>query len=149
MDRNDLEELLIEKAIDGTLSAEEAEAFEVLAQERPALADRVRRETELHGVLRAAAPDRFTPFFDQKVMRRLAEAGRSGAEAAAQQIEESLAFVFRRLAVPAVAACLLLAVTNVYQAQSGPFGSELSVAEAMFGLPPTGLEAALIYQDMP
>ena len=149
MDRNNREELLIEKAIDGTLSTEEAEAFETMIQERPELADRVRREAELHGVLRAAAPDRFAPFFDQKVMRRIAEAGRSGAEVAAQQIEESLAFVFRRLAVPAVAVCLLLAVTNVYQAQTGPFGSELSVAEAMFGLPPTGLEAALMYQDMP
>ena len=144
--RKELREMeLVERAIDGTLSPGQAREFDRLASEQPELRARVEQERKLHHAMRRMTAGRFAPFFDQKIIQRLSQESVSLAEPATGQLAENLGFMFRRLAAPMVMACLVLAVINIYQAQLGPFGAELSIVDAMFGLPPAGPEAALLY----
>ena len=81
------------------------------------------RDARLSQILSKAAAGRFDAGFENRVMRRLVGDG---------PLAESLWRYFGWIAVPAVAACLTLAVGNVVLTEAG----SVTVVEAMFGLPP-------------
>ncbi len=101
-------------------------------------------EERLAALLEAHTARQFTPGFADRVMTRVREeavaldAGGGMAELAA-----SMAMMMRRLAVPAMAACLLLAAHNVTVAESSAFGQPDSLIDAIFALVPVSADAAL------
>lgn len=88
------------------------------------------RDKRLTDLLRDAAAGRFDAGFEHRVMRRLAGDG---------PFAESLFRSFRWIAVPAAAACLVLAVSNVVLTDM----ESTTVVEAMFGLLPVIGDLAL------
>ena len=81
------------------------------------------RDARLDDMLRKAAAGRFDAGFENRVIGRLVGDGPRA---------ESLSRYFRWIAVPAAAACLMLAVGNVILADA----EGVTMVEAMFGLPP-------------
>ncbi|WP_020398709.1 hypothetical protein [Kordiimonas gwangyangensis] len=87
----------------------------------------------------------FAPGFADRVMARVREDALANAPVPGgiNLIAVTMAVMFRRMAVPAVALCFLLAAYNVTVSQTSAYGPPDDLIDAIFALVPTGADAAL------
>ena len=88
----------------------------------------------------------FAPGFADRVMARVREDAVADAPVPGGTVlfAATMALMFRRLAVPAVAACLMLAAYNVTVSRNSTYGPPDDLIDAIFALVPTGADTALI-----
>lgn len=151
---------IIEKHLDGSLTADESEQLDALMKESPALERRIadeetlyrlvrdikptgfsasfgrnvmrniEEETTLQRLVSEAKPAGFKPFFQTRVMQRLAEEEKNAGTFLSQAINEMISRLFPRVAIPAFAAASLVMAGNV-----GAAAAETPFVDALFGLP--------------
>lgn len=87
----------------------------------------------------------FAPGFGDRVMARVREEAVADAPVPGgiSLLAATMAVMFRRMAVPAVAACFLLAAYNVTVSQTSAYGPPDGLIDAIFALVPIGADAAL------
>lgn len=90
----------------------------------------VENEAALSKLLSAAKPEGFKPFFQARVMRRIAEEEQESGALFSQEISGMMARLFPRVAVPAFAAASIVMAGNV-----GAAAAEAPLVDALFGLP--------------
>ena len=121
---------LIEQYLDAALTPEEREEFDRLRVEHPDFDRRITEERRLHDMMRGAKSENFKPFFDARVMRRIADEQRGASATLDLQFTNLIPRLFPRVAAPALlGACLFMAV-NFNAAVA-----DASLVDALLGLP--------------
>lgn len=121
---------LIERHLDGALTAEEKQAFEAKRQRDPAFDQRVRSDEALAKIFEATGEFRFESDFATRVISRLDAPDRS-------TLDELMAMLwqyFPRVAAPASLLTAAIMTSNYRSAADGA-----SIIEALLGLPGGGL----------
>jgi len=126
-------ELLFRSFDDRLTEREQRELKEALAAS-PELQEEKEHLTALRGDITAGAADSFKPFFAERVMHRLESSG--VAEPGPMLFFESLARLFRRVAVAGAVAVVALVVINLWDS------GDVSLNAAV-GAPETTLEELL------
>lgn len=151
---------IIEKHLDGSLTADESEQLDALMKESPALSDALLTKrlcivlcatlnrlvfpplsagtscaTSKRKRLYSVSCLRQNPlgsnrFFQTRVMQRLAEEEKNAGTFLSQAINEMISRLFPRVAIPAFAAASLVMAGNV-----GAAAAETPFVDALFGLP--------------
>lgn len=131
---------LIEQYLDAALTQEEQKEFDLLRAEHSDLDQRIAEERRLHDAMQGAKSEGFKPFFEARVMRRIAEEQKGVGTSSDLQFTDLILKMFPRVAVPAlVGACVVMSV-NFNAADDGT-----SFVDALFGLPPENpVEFALL-----
>ncbi len=96
-------------------------------------------------MLETHIPKRFESGFVDRVLNRLdkGEEPAPGMVDGMIEVAGTMSMMFRRLAVPAMAVCLLLAVHNITVAKNSAFGPPDDLIDAVFALVPASADAAL------
>lgn len=126
---------LLQRALDGELTAEQKERLAALLDESPELGQELRSRERLWTLVKANREDSFGPFFATRVMARVSSGTADDAFA------QALAWVFRRVAVVAVLLIVALTVYNMSVQQS--FGNHRTPLETVLALPPVTLEMSI------
>lgn len=147
---------LIEKFLDGSLSEPEQAELDTLAERNPEIAQRIAKAQALNQAMRVSAenwfgpsfaegvsdaltledqlatarPDSFAPFFEVRVMRAIADEGKSTSGFFTTELSDMLSRMFPRIAVPAAAAAGFAMAANVSVAEV-----DTTLVDALFGLP--------------
>jgi anti-sigma factor RsiW len=124
--------------LEGRTTAVETEAVQGRLVDEPAFAERLRRLERLRGSVQAARPDSFGPYFSDRVARRV-----RGHRPVTEAMVTSMGSLFARLAVAGLLIAASLGAYNVVEYQR--LGLEVSVIEAMFGLPGTSVIDAVAF----
>jgi anti-sigma factor RsiW len=131
----DERDYLLQRKLDGELTAEEKERLAALLDESPGLRQELKRRERLWTLVKANREDSFGPFFASRVMARVS------AGTAEDSFAQALAWIFRRVAVVAILLIVALTAYNVSVQQS--FGNHRSPIETVLALPPVTLEMSI------
>ena len=116
MKRSDLD--LLYRSLDTTLTAEEQNRLDAALQRDQGLRDEFERLIRLRGMVEEQESPSFQPGFTRRVMERLAAESAPGAASvsaddAAPDFQDALPMMFRRVAVAASIAAVLLLTYNL------------------------------------
>ncbi len=116
MKRSDLD--LLYRSLDTTLTAEERSRLDAALRQDPALREERERLVRLRSQMESQEPLSFKPGFTSRVMDRLdresaSEAAPVSADDATPDFENALSIMFRRMAVAASIAAVLLLTYNL------------------------------------
>jgi anti-sigma factor RsiW len=128
-------EFLLQRALDGVLTAEEEQRLAILLEEFPALRLELERARQLRALVKESREDSFGPFFGSRVMSRIR------SSAGKESFTQALAWLFRRVAVAAVVLIVALTAYNISIQQA--LGNHRSPLEAALGLPPVTVSMSI------
>jgi len=128
-------EFLLQRALDGVLTAEEKRRLAILLEESPALRLELERARQLRALIKECTENSFGPFFSSRVMSRIRS---SDAE---DSFAQALAWLFRRVAVAAIVLIVALTAYNISSQQA--LGNHRSPLEAALGLPPVTVSMSI------
>lgn len=96
----------------------------------------------LNDLLSQSISEEFAPFFETRVMAHIEGINRSTSFNSLEELNSLFQKAFRRITIPASAACLVLATVNV-QASDFEMGAVSNAfVEAVFSIPPETLDQA-------
>ncbi|MFH1011343.1 MAG: hypothetical protein V1784_08955 [bacterium] len=136
----DERDLLLRRALDGELTAEDEQRFATLLEKSPALRLEWERLRRLRALVKESREDSFGPFFSSRVMNRI------HSSEAEDSFAQALAWLFRRVAVAAIVLIVALTAYNISSQQAR--GNHRSPLEAALGLPPVTVSMSISNLDL-
>lgn len=135
MKRSDLD--LLYRSLDTTLTAEERSRLDAVLRHDPGLREERERLVRLRSQMERQETPSFRPGFTGRVMERLAaesasEAAPVSADDATPDFENTLSLMFRRMAVAASIAAIMLLTYNLATTGSVSFTASFGLTEELY-----------------
>jgi anti-sigma factor RsiW len=128
-------DFLLQRALDGVLTAEEEQRFALLSEESPELRLELERARQLRAMIKESREVSFGPFFSSRVMSRIRSSETEDSFA------QALTWLFRRVAVAAIVLIVALTAYNISSQRA--LGNHRSPLEAALGLPPVTVSMSI------
>lgn len=127
--------ILIEKALDGSLSAEDRKVYDAFLANDPTFAAEVKSRNELALFMSSNSSDSFSPFFVDKLMKKVSS---GDGQFRTDSLLESLMWTFKRVAFASAFVVVALLSFNTLTSED----SSQSLVEMAFDIPAVTIDAA-------